>query len=74
MLNKIHNSPLRATERTLISIPTKLKNMTGITLDIFKRHLDKWRLKVLDQPKCKGYAKFVRARSNALYDQVMVKW
>ena len=74
MLNKIHNSPLRATERTFNSIPRKLRNMTGVTLDTFKRHLDRWMLKVPDQPKCNGYAKFLRARSNALCDQVMVRW
>ena len=74
MLNKIHNSPLRATEHTFNSIPRKLRNMTGVTLDTFKRHLDRWMLRVPDQPKCNGYVKFVKARSNALCDQVMVRW
>ena len=32
------------------------------------------RMKVPDQSKCKGYAKFVKARSNALRDQIMVMW
>ena len=48
--------------------------MTGVTLDTFKRLLDRWMLKVPDKPKCNGYAEFVRARSNALCDQVMVRW
>ena len=43
-------------------------------IDTFKRHLDKWMLKVPDQPKCKGYAKFLIARSKTLCDQVMVRW
>ena len=74
MLNKIYSSPFRETEHTFNSIPRKLRNMTGVNLDTFKRHLNKWMLKVPDKPKCKGYAKFVRARSNALCDQVMVRW
>ena len=32
-------------------------------LDTFKRHLDEWMMKIPDQPKCKGYEKFTRARS-----------
>lgn len=40
MLNKIHNNPLRVTEQTFNSIPKKLRNMTGVTLDSFKRHPD----------------------------------
>ena len=48
--------------------------MTGVTLDTFKRHLDEWMLNVPYQSKYRGYPKFVRARSNAMCDQVMVKW
>ena len=74
MLNKIHNSPLRATERTFKSIPRKLRKITGIMLDTFKRHLHEWMWNLPDQPKCRWYAKFERARSKAMCDQVMVKW
>ena len=73
-MHKIHKSPMRATERTFNSIPRMLQNMTEVTLDTFKRQLDKWMLKVPDLPKCNGYAKSVRARSNALCDQFMVRW
>ena len=54
MLNKIHNIPLNETVRTFNSIPRKLRNMTGVTLDTFKRHLDDWILKVPDQPNVGG--------------------
>ena len=70
----IHNSTLKATARTFNIIPGKLRKLTRVTLNTFKRQLDEWMLKVRDQPKFRGYAKFVRARSNAICDQVMVKW
>ena len=74
MLSKIYNSPLRVTERAFNSLPRNLRNLTGVTADTFKKHLDKWMMKIPDQPKCKGYEKFVSTKSNTIYDQVMVKW
>ena len=74
MKSKLYNSPLRETERALNSMPRHLRNLTEVTTDTFKRHLDKWLLKISDQPKCRSYARYVSAKSNALCDQVMVKW
>ena len=54
MKSKIYNSPLRKMERAFNSMPRKLRNLTGVTTDTFKRHLDKWLLNTPDQPKCKG--------------------
>ena len=73
MKSKIHNSPLRETERAFNSLPRNLRNLTGVTTDTFKKHLDEWLLKTPDQPKYKGYGKFVGAKSNTICDQVMVK-
>ena len=73
MKSKIHNSPLRETERAFNSLPKNLRNLTGVTMDTFKKHLDEWLLKSPDLPKCKGYARFVSTKSNAIYDQIMVK-
>ena len=73
MKSKLYNSPLRETERAFNSMPRYLRNLTGVTTDTFKKHLDKWLLKTPDQPKCKGYAGFVSVKSNAICDQVMVK-
>ena len=56
-LSKIHYSPLRTTERAFNSLPRKLRNMTGVKVDTFKKHLDCWMLQVPDLPKCKGYQK-----------------
>ena len=49
----------RGQQRRLNSIPRKLRNMTGVTLDTFKKHLDKW---MWWKPEV------------MLCDQVMVKW
>ena len=73
MKSKLYNSPLRETERAFNSMPRHLRNLTRVTTDTFKRHLDKWLLKIPDQPKCRGYARFVSAKSNALCDQVLDK-
>ena len=73
MKSKIYNSPLRKMERAFNSMPRKLRNLTGVKTDTFKKHLDKWLLEIPDQPKCKGYEKLVRAKSNAIHDQVMVR-
>ena len=73
MKSKIYNSPLREMERAFNSMPKKLRNITGVTTDTFKKHLDKWLLNTPDQPKCKGYEKLVSAKSNAIHDQVMAK-
>ena len=45
VLNKIHNSPVRTTERAFNSIPRQLQNMMGVTFNAFKRHLDEWIMK-----------------------------
>ena len=71
-LSKIHYSPLRTTERAFNSLPRKLRNKTGVKVDTFKRHLDRWMMQVPDLPKCNGYQKFIAANSNAIYDPVMV--
>ena len=73
MLSKIHNSPLRVTEQSFNSLSRNLRNLTGVTAETFKKHLDKWMMKIPDQPKCKGYEKFVSTKSNAICNQVMVK-
>ena len=74
MKSKLYNSPLRETERAFNSLPKHLRNITKVTTDTFKGHLDNWLRKIPDQPKCRGYAGLVSSKSNTLYDQVMVKW
>ena len=47
--------------------------MSGVKIDIFKKHLDYWMMQIPDLPKCNGYQRFIAANSNAIYDQVMVR-
>ena len=54
-------------ERAFNSLPRNLMNMTGVKVDNFKRHLDKWMMKNPDLPKYKGYQKFSITSSNAIY-------
>ena len=52
---RILNSPARQTERLFNCMPKELREITGVTVDTFKKHLDKWlREEVPDQPKCEG--------------------
>ena len=48
MKSKLYDSSLRETERAFNSLPRKLRNLTGVTTDTFKKHLDKWLLKIPD--------------------------
>ena len=47
-----------------------LREITGVTVDTFKKHLDEWLMReVPDQPKCDGYAGKVAATSNSIFHQ-----
>ena len=49
-------------------MPKDLREITGVTVDTFKKHLDDWLMReVPDQPKCEGYK--VAATSNSIFDQ-----
>ena len=49
-------------------MPEDLREITGVTVDTFKKHLDKWLMeKVPDKPRCEGYT--VAATSNSIIDQ-----
>ena len=68
MKTRLINSPARQTERLFNCMPKDLRESTGVTVDTFKKHLDKWLMeKVPDQPRCEGYT--VAAASNSIVDQ-----
>ena len=69
--NLIYNSPARQTQRLFNSIPAKLRNMSCITTDTFKKHLDEWLKKVPDQPRSGGYSKWVAAETNSVRHQAV---
>ena len=65
---QILNSPARQTERLYNCMPKELREITGVTVESFKKDLDKWLMEeVPDQPRCEGYP--VAAASNSIVDQ-----
>ena len=73
--NSIYNSPARQVQRLFNNIPGKLRNITGVTSDTFKRHLDEWLKQVPDQPRGGGYSQRVAAETNSvLHQAVTPQW
>ena len=69
---QIYNCPSRKTQRLFNSIPGSIRNLTDITLDTFKRHLDDWLKTVPDQPRGGGYSERVAAESNSIQHQAAI--
>ena len=69
---QIYNCPSRKTQRIFNSIPGYIRNLTDITLDTFKRHLDDWLKTVPDQPRGGGYSERVAAESNSIQHQAAI--
>ena len=67
---QIFNSPAGKVQRLFNCIPGKIRNLTGVTSDTFKNHLDEWLKKVPDQPRGGGYS--VAAESNGIQHQAVV--
>ena len=64
------NSPARKIERLFNCMPKHLREITGVTVDTFKNHLDEWLMReVPDQPTCDGYAVKVAAATNSICHQ-----
>ena len=67
---QISNCPARKVQRLFNCIPGSIRNLTGVTTDTFKGHLDKWLKTVPDQPRGGGYSGRVAAESNSIQHQV----
>ena len=52
-------------------LPKKLRNLTGVSVDTFKHHLDNLLATLPDQPGVPGYAGSRAAASNSIYHQIM---
>ena len=63
---QIFNCPSRKVQRLFNCIPGSIRNLTGVTTDTFKGHLDKWLKTVPDQPRGGGYSERVAAESNSI--------
>ena len=66
---QIYNCPSRKTQRIFNSIPGAIRNLTQVTADTFKHHLDEWLKTVPDQPRGGGYSERVAAESNSIQHQ-----
>ena len=69
---QIYNSPSRKVQMLFNCIPDSIRNLTGVTTDTFKGHLDKWLKTVPDQPRGGGYCERVAAESNSIQHQVTI--
>ena len=69
---QIYNCPSRKVQRLFNCIPGTIRNLTGVTTDTFKSHLDKWLKTVPDQPRGGGYSERVAAESNSIQHQAAI--
>ena len=65
----IHSSTARKMERNFNAMPVKLRNVTGVSTETFKRQLDAWLNHVPDLPKIDDYGQLVAAESNSIFHQ-----
>lgn len=56
-------------ERNFNAMPVKLRNVTGVSTETFKRQLDAWLNHVPDLPKIDDYGQLVAAESNSIFHQ-----
>jgi len=66
----IYNSPSSKIQRLFNCLPRRLRNMTGVSTDTFKVHLDRWLQTVPDLPKSPAYSNKVAAETNGVIHQV----
>lgn len=52
-------------------MPGTIRNLTGVTTDTIKCHLDEWLKRVPDQPRGRGYSERVAAES---YSMQNLRW
>ena len=51
-------------------LPMKIRNVTGVSVETFKPHLDKLLTNIPDQPGVPGYAGSRAAATNSITDQI----
>ena len=68
----VYNCPSRKTQKIFNSIPDSVRNLTTVTTDTFKFHLDEWLKTVQDQRRGGGYSVRVAAESNSIQHQAAI--
>ena len=66
---KVFNSTSKKMERLFNKLPPEIANLTGITTDTFKKHLDGWLKKIPDTPKIDNYGRLVEKETNSIFHQ-----
>ena len=56
------------------TLPIELRNLTGCTVEIFKRRLDTYLMTIADEPQIQGYTAQRRADSNSLLDMTRLTY
>ena len=54
-------------------LPTFIRNIQGVSVDIFKNKLDSFLIQVPDEPQINGYTANRRADSNSIIDMVKIR-
>ena len=63
-------SPFRRMKVLFNCLPKNIRNLTAITTDTFKNHLDRLLQRIPDDPNIPGYRKYMAAASNSIVDQI----
>ena len=66
---KLFNSTKNKMAMLFNYIPSDIANITGVTTDTFKRHLDGWLQTIPDQPRIDNYSALVERESNSILHQ-----
>ena len=60
--------------RLFNALPASIRNMTGCTVDSFKRSLDRYLSTVPDEPQVRGYTSIRRSETNSLLNMKPILW
>ena len=66
----IYNSPINKSKRLFNILPKELRNISNVSAENFKNHLDKLLSQIPDEPGVPGYTGNRTASSNSIIDQV----
>ena len=66
---KLFNSTKNKMAMLFNHIPGDIANITGVTTDTFKRHLDGWLQTIPDQPRIDNYSALAERESNSILHQ-----
>lgn len=59
--------------RNLSVLSTEIRNLKRMSIETFKRRLDRWLKSVLDEPKIENYAMYLAAENNIIVNQAGYK-